>query len=256
MVFSFAVLVARSPAHAQGNEVPAGYQPVLDEAIREFAQGNYVESLTLFREAHAIWPNARAARAVGRCQYELGDYVAAHRWLLDALDMGVRPLDGAQRQETEQLLWRVREHLARYTISTDPRSAIVRVDGELVAPDADGSIVLSLGPHTLEASATGFMDVRQQVLAEALRDERIELRLAPLVASTPEPVVRMTSEPTPRADTPTYKKWWLWTSVAGAVAVAAVATVLLVRRDEPEAPRPAGGSTGVAIGVPGSVAAP
>jgi hypothetical protein len=253
-----AVLLASSQAHAQANETPpAGYQPVLDEAIKEFAVGNYVESLTLFREANEAWPNARAMRAIGRCQYELGDYVASHHALLEALDMGVRPLDGAQRQETEQLLWRVREHLARYTVRTDPRSASLRVDGEPVSLEADGSIVLTLGVHTLEASATGFMAARQQVTAEALRDEHIELRLAPLVARVAEPAEpELASVPAARSDRPTYKKWWVWTSVAGAVAVAAVATVLLVRRDEPEPARPSGGSSGVAIGVPGSVVAP
>jgi hypothetical protein len=246
----FVAVCAASPARAQLGEdqPPPNYQPVLDEAIREFAIGNYLESLTLFRDAQKLWPNARASRAIGRCLYELGEYVAANAALEDALNTPVRPLDASQRPETEKLLRRVREHLASYTIVTEPSSALIRVDGAHATPDAAGRIVLPVGIHAIEASATGFMPAQREVTVESQQDERIQLALVPLVV--PEPPSEA-AEPLSRADQPLRKKkWWLWTSVAGVAVVAAVATMFIVGRDKPEPERPTGGTSGIAIGVP------
>jgi hypothetical protein len=229
IAYAFVVLfVLCAPAHAQ--DAPPNYQPVLDEAIREFGLGNYVESLALFRDAQRTWPNARALRAIGRCQYELGEYAAALGSLEEALKTSVRPLEAGQRLETEHLLQRVREHLARYTIVTDPQSATVRVDGVVVTPDERGQVL------------------HREVTAVAQRDERVELRLVPLITESNEP--RATTESVAHEDRPSRKKWWLWTSVAGAAVVAAVATAVIVTRDDPRPERPSGGTSGVAIGVP------
>jgi PEGA domain len=248
----FVVASAASLTRAQldGDQPPPNYQPVLDEAIREFAVGNYVESLTLFRDAQKLWPNARASRAIGRCHYELGEYVAANAALEDALSTHVRPLDASQRPETEKLLRRVGEHLASYTIVTEPSSALIRVDGALVTPDAAGRVLLPVGSHAIEASATGFMSVQREVTVESRQDERIQLALVPLVAPEPASEPSVAAEPLSRADQPLRKKWWLWTSVAGAALVAAAATVFIVGRDKPEPERPSGGTSGIAIGVP------
>jgi hypothetical protein len=247
IAYALVVLFALcAPAHAQ--EAPPNYQPVLDEAIREFGLGNYVESLTLFRDAQRIWPNARALRAIGRCQYELGEYAAAQGSLEEALKTSVRPLEAGQRLETEHLLQRVREHLASYTIVTDPPSATVRVDGVVVTPDERGQVLLPIGLHSVEASATGYLPGHREVTAVAQRDERVELRLVPLIAESSAP--RATADPVAHEDRPSRKKWWLWTSVAGVVVVAAVATAVIVTRDDPRAERPSGGTSGVAIGVP------
>jgi tetratricopeptide (TPR) repeat protein len=248
LAYALVVLLALyAPAHAQVAP-PPNFQPVLDEAIREFALGNYVESLALFREAQRAWPNARALRAIGRCQYELGDYVAAHASLEEALATSVRPLDAAQRLETEHLIERVREHVARYTIVTDPPAASLRVDGVAVTPDANGRVLLPLGLHSVEASATGYLPGHREVSAVAQRDERLEMRLVPLVTETSEAVE--TADPVTHEDRPRRKKWWIWTSVAGAAAAAAVATAVILTRDEPKADLPSGGTSGVAIGVP------
>jgi tetratricopeptide (TPR) repeat protein len=249
-----------SSARAQVDATPpAGYQSVVDEAIAEFSAANYPESLALFQQAQQLWPSARSARAIARCHYELGDYVAAMEAASAALETRVRPLDASQRAETERLVTRIREHVARFTIVTEPTTAKLRIDGAPATVDADGALFVTLGTHTFEASATGYMPAQRDVQAGPNQDERIELTLSPLVAreeasEAAEPY-RSTDAPTD-GDRPLRKKWWLWTSIAGAVAVAAVATALIVTREPPDPERPSGGTSGVAIGVPSAAANP
>jgi len=46
---------------------------------------------------------------------------------------------------------------------------------------------------------------------------------APLATPSPAPSLTLTATPPPRHETPTYKKWWVWTLVGVAVAGGAAA---------------------------------
>jgi hypothetical protein len=249
------LFVVCAPVRAQViGAQPDGYQSLLQQASRAFSRGDYRESLGMFRAANRQWPNARALRAIGGCEAALGDYAAANVSLQDALHTRVRPLDAAERSETERLLMSVRDHLARYTVITVPSDAEVRVDGVPLTPNESGAMVLALGVHSIEASAKGYMPMQREVVAEAGSDERVELSLIPLLPPTSVQTSfagdRDDHSPRPRRKK---KKWWLWASVAGAVVAGGVATAVMVTHDGPGPARPNGGSSGIAISVPPSV---
>lgn len=263
------LLALCAPARAQViGAQPASYQPLVSAAAQAFSRGNYREALELFRDANERWPNALALRAIGGCLFGLADYVEAHAALEQALRSKVRPLDPTQRSETAGLLGRVREHVARYVIVTSPATARVSVDGAYVTLDESGHIAVTPGAHTLEASATGYTPARRELQADAGSLESVVLRLIPLAALAPTPMQVVPARPStaqePSARSTSYesrsdaarphkplrKKWWVWSSVAGAVVASGIVAAVLVLHDKPGPARPEGGSTGIAISVP------
>ncbi len=254
LAYALLVLFALcAPASAQLGRTsppPPKYQPLIDNAVRAFQRGRFQDSLDMYRDAHDMWPNARALRAVGRCQYELGDYLGAYATINEAMSTHVRPLDGNQRQETEVLLRRVREHLGRLVVLTDPSSAQVHIDGITPSREDDGSYMVEAGTHSIEASATGYLATQRDVDVPAQGEQRVELKLASLVAQAATPRMPANDYDPGRSDEPLRKKWWVWASAGAAVVAAAVVTGVLVSRDDPAPKRPGGGTSGVAIGVP------
>jgi tetratricopeptide (TPR) repeat protein len=227
--------VAAPPSTGENDGAPPGYQEAADLAVDEFAHGNYLEARARFQKAHAIWPNARSLRALGYCEYELKNYVAALELLRAALASQVRPLSAGQRQETEQLEARTRGYVARYVITTVPAEARLTLDGVDLTLDAQRATTMNMGQHTLEASAASYETVRRTLLAEGGSEKTLLLELPPIEA----PVAAAPIEE--RRDEPLRKKWWLWTSV-GVVVVAGVTAGLVAALHDPGTLDPSGGT--------------
>jgi hypothetical protein len=223
--------------------VPPEYDQEVDRGLDEFEAGNFAEARSRFSKAHAIFPNARTFRALGKAEYELKNYSESARYFELALASEVRPLTAEQRVEAQRLLDNTRAYLSRYSISTAPPDATLLLNGNPVQLASDGTLQLSVGDHVLEASAEGYVAVRRELQVMGGETRQLSIELRPIVTETSPIVAPMPSAP--RDDrTPLRKKWWLWTGVAGVVAGGVVASVLLLRRDrEPE--QRLGGNTGV-----------
>jgi tetratricopeptide (TPR) repeat protein len=229
-----AVTHVSSPA----DQPPAAYAAAADLGFQEFEQGNYAEARARFLEAHRLWPNARSLRALGQCEYELRNYVAAIDLLQQALASAVRPLLGESRTDAEQLLRQARAYVARYQLETKPRDVRILIDGVDTVLDASGAVLLGVGPHILEVQAEGYQPRRRELQVEGNADRLIPIELQPVTR-------RAAIDP---HDEPLHKKWWLWASVATVVA-AGVATGLAVALHHPEPEPASGGSSGIVINV-------
>jgi hypothetical protein len=232
-----------SEAGAEAAGAPPGYREAADLAVEEFSRGNYLEARARFEKAHEIWPNARSLRALGYCEYELKNYVAALRRLRAALASQVRPLAGSLRQETEQLEALTRGYVARYVIQTVPSDARLSLDGLELVLDAQRAVQMSIGEHTLEGSATGYQSVRRVLHAEGGSDRTLSIELPREVEASTLPSEDKHDEQQPLRTT-----WWLWTGV-GAVVVAGVTAGLIAALQDPGTRDASGGNTGVSLQV-------
>lgn len=234
---------AEQSADKSAEQSPA-YRETIAQALNEYELAHYEEARTLFAKAHAIAPSARTWRGLGMAEFELRNYLASIDDLEQALRDPVRPLTGTLRTETEALLQRAKEFIARVELELQPAGSSVAVDGTPVERQTDGSLTLTVGDHVLEVSAPGHLSERRRLSLVGGRTERVQIILAQESAAAPP-------HSTPPADTPrrpVYKNPWLWVGV-GVVVVGAVALgVGLSVRDDKET-KPIQGSPEVGGGL-------
>jgi hypothetical protein len=211
-------------ARAQEPPDPAHYQMLIDEGIREYGLHNFAEARSLLMRAQVHFPNARALRAIGMAEFELGNYAASASALTAALASERRPLDEAQRSEAEQLLERAENFLTHVTVFARPWPSEVQVDGVPVTLAPGGELVLEIGDHELRFMLRGHLEERRRVRAVGNEWLSIQVSLLPLIvtpfaeSSVGPRVLPMQEEPlSPR-------RRWIWSSVL--LVSAALATGL------------------------------
>lgn len=225
---------ASNPFGADDASMQDAYRKAIQDGVAEYDAHHFEEALGYFRNAHRLNPNARTFRGIGMTSFELRDYVTAMRNLLAALEDKRKPLSAEQRKETQELLERCRMFVARYTLTVSPASARVTVDAKAAEYQPDGTILLGLGEHLVEARAEGY--TRRSLSVQVRGGERNELFLTldlvkpvssalpalPAPASPPGVVTTTAAPPPPVSNLAA--KAWLWTS-AGAALLAAGAGV-------------------------------
>jgi hypothetical protein len=239
---------------AESKPLPAGYREAFVAGVDEFERRNYEEARALLLEAHAKYPNARTLRSLGMVEFELRHYRQSLAYLDEALVHPERPLDAPMRTQVQNLHDRARRFVGAYHITLTPPDAQLRVDGvrhevrHEVRHDVhhegrpeDGVLVLDVGGHMLEASATGHATVTRR-LSVAGGDER-ELRIT-------LPRLTQAAEREPAQDAGWLRSPLLWVSV-GVVVVAAAVGVAVASQD-PGVSSPSGGNTNFVLTVPGS----
>lgn len=174
LAVGLAAALAVTSAAAQDAE-PAEYRALIESAVTEFAAHNFPEARALFRRAHAIHPNARTLRGLGMSSFELRDYADSVRMLRLALADERQPLTDEQRAQTEALLARADAYVGRFRLEGVPDDATVRVDGASVAREDDGTLLLSLGVHELEASVGDQVTHHGRVEVEGGENEALSL---------------------------------------------------------------------------------
>ena len=226
-------------------EQSPAYRETIAQALNEYDLAHYEEARSLFSKAHAMAPSARTWRGLGMAEFELRNYLSCIEDLEQALHDPVRPLSGALRAETEALLTRARDFVARVELNLQPAiGSSLSVDGAPAERRLDGSLLLPVGEHELEASAPGYLSARRKLSLVGGRTERVQITLARETAAAP-------ASATPPADTPrrpVYKNPWLWVGVGVAVASAVALGVGLGLREDP-APETVKGSPEVGGGL-------
>jgi hypothetical protein len=221
---------APDKAGSSAEQSPA-YREAITQALNEYDFAHYEEARTLFAKAHAIAPSARTWRGLGMAEFELRNYLACIDDLEQALRDPVRPLPGELRAETEALLTRARDFVARVELNVQPAvGSSLWVDGAPAERRLDGSLLLPVGEHVLEASAPGYLSERRKLSLVGGHTERVQIMLAREAAQGP-------ASGAPPADTPkrpVYKNPWLWVGVGVAVVGAVALGVGLGLREDPE----------------------
>ncbi|HVZ35900.1 MAG TPA: tetratricopeptide repeat protein [Polyangiaceae bacterium] len=236
-----------SPARAQGEPEPPGYREIVREALSEYQAKNFPEARALFEEAHRLYPNARTLRGLGMTSFELRQYVESVDFLEQALASTVKPLEGPLRAETERLLSRARRFVGKLSLSVEPATTEVLLDGHHVDYKAGVPLLLEMGDHTLTFQAPGYVPETRSLTVRGRESETWTVTLAPVplpepvaAAPAPGPVVQETVDRAERVDhgerpskPPLYKNPWLWTAVGVVVVGAAVAASVLATRAPP-----------------------
>ena len=106
VLVALALLGGVSIASAQTQGAPPAYRGLVDTAIEESGAGRWAEARALFRQAHALYPNARTLRGIGMSSFEVRDYAECLRMLTASLTHPVNPLTEEQRVQVTELLTR------------------------------------------------------------------------------------------------------------------------------------------------------
>jgi hypothetical protein len=99
---SVAAAQVAAPETTEANS--RAYAKAIEQAVRAFNEGRFVEARTHFGQAHALWPSARTWRGLGSTDFELGHYEEAVQELSQALRDPRGALSPALRTQTEQTL--------------------------------------------------------------------------------------------------------------------------------------------------------
>jgi tetratricopeptide (TPR) repeat protein len=231
-------------AIAQEPAEPEAYRTAIDEAVVEFGARRFEEARALFARAHALLPNARTHRGLGMAEFELRNYGECIKHFEAALSSSVRPLDDALRADTEELLARTNNFVARFVLQATPAPSHVTVDGLALELNQQGKTVLVLlaGEHVIEMEAPGFAPVKRQLSAKG--GEATTLHV--LFNRPAQTAAAAAPRDEPKAERRWYKSPWLWTAVGVVAAGAITGTVLALKRDDGP-PDSYGGSANVVL---------
>jgi hypothetical protein len=183
-------LVTTAPVAAQGVETTGAteddqYRRLLEEAIAEYEAGRYAEARALFGRAHERSPNARTLRGIGMAAFEMREYAESLRALSAALTDRRRPLTDEQRGHVQSLIDRSNAYVGRYRVTLAPADAQLRVDDEAAPLGDDGTLLLSLGEHAVEARCPGCATQRRTLQVRGGEDEELRFDLASVDLGAP-----------------------------------------------------------------------
>ena len=153
-------LALAASASAQEAAEPATYRPLIDRALGESRQSHWEEARALFRRAAEIYPNARAFRGLGMTSFELRDYTESVRALRASLSHEVQPLTAEQHAQAEGLLSQALLFVGSYSLEV-PSGVTVMIDDRPVSREPDGTILLALGDHHVQARAEDGQSIRR-----------------------------------------------------------------------------------------------
>jgi hypothetical protein len=241
LVLAFVLIVLGGPAYAahgaksaiepfdpEDIAVRESYRKAITEGVAEYDAGRFEEALSCFRRAHQLSPNARTFRGIGKAAFELRDYVVAIRNLTAALNDARKPLSDDQREEIQDLLDRGRLFVAIYTLKLAPPGAQVFLDGTAAELQPDGSLMVGLGAHTVEARAEGYQRRSLSLKVRGGERKSLSLTLEPRlpvnaqarVADAPG-VVGLAESAPEKPSNRTAVKWFVGSGASALLAVAA-----------------------------------
>ncbi|MDD9971836.1 MAG: PEGA domain-containing protein [Myxococcales bacterium] len=221
----------------QARAEPAGYRPLVKEAVDEFSSGNVAEARALFARAHELYPNARTHRGMGLADFELRNYVECIRQLRAALTSEVRPLDPVLRSEAEEVLARARGFVGQVVVDAKPAESRVLLDGVPVPARGKQPFLALPGDHVVRVEAPRHVPQQRKLKVKGGKKLRVALALQPVAGR------RDRAE---KEEAAWYESPWLWTA-ALAVAAGAVTTGVVLANGSDTTQQPWGGSTGVVI---------
>lgn len=167
IVSAFAVgaaLLCASTAFAQQADFDAQVQHGI--ALRESNQSD-----AALEHLRRVWETTRYPRALAQIavtEQTLGRWVEADRSFREVLALSAHPWVQQNRARIEQSLATVGEHIGEFEVSGVPPGTELWVDDQRMATTPlAAALRLTVGTHTLELRASGFVTARRTVLINA-----------------------------------------------------------------------------------------
>lgn len=226
---------------------------LIREGIELRREHDDYRALELFRQAHSLDPNPRAAAQLGFCEQAVGHWVDAELHLKAALDKGkTDKWIRANREFLEESLKEVRTHIGFLRVRGVPQGAQLFVNGSSVGTlPLEEPLRLNEGTYDVSASSEGYETSAQKATLASSRQTDLFFRLVKTpVASEPELASKGTaaasSKPSleasladstaPEAVERTSTRWpWIAGGLA-AVAGAVVLFFVLSGTEDPKCP--------------------
>jgi PEGA domain-containing protein len=184
--FVLSLLLLPALAYAQpSSQAMEQYRSVATQGQDAFNRRDFAEARRLWLSARDILPNPRVYRLLGRAAGALEDHADAVRMFrlsLSVPDNG-NPLSPRHRQEVErELLPASLARVGELTIELAPADAQILVDGR-PAQVEEGSLLLSVGAHTLQVQREGYTTREERVDVRAGMREPLRIELAQAAVS-------------------------------------------------------------------------
>jgi hypothetical protein len=167
------------------------------KGIAAFNHERFGEAAEEFEEAYRLSPSYKVLYNIGQVDVALGKSVEAIDAFERYLQEGKTAVSVARQQEVREAIAKEKARIGSITVRTEPTGADIRLDGRVVgSTPLDHPILVTIGPHTIEATIAGrpsrIRDV--QVVGGGELDLEIALEAPPL-PEAPKEVPEPTSAP-------------------------------------------------------------
>lgn len=224
------------------------------EGVELRRQGRAAEALPKFQAAYDQSHTPRASAQLGLCEFALDRWVNAEEHIRESLAARSDPWIRGKREQLEDSLRSLREHLARLEIEDAPELAGVTIAEKFRGTVAASPFWIVPGKAKVTIEAAGFRTFEQEITVAKAETKILKVTLISASVAPPSPPVARPVPPVapPEADpivggigesVPAEEtsggggRHWGWYALGGSVvAGVAIAAVLLLGGSSPSSP--------------------
>ena len=192
MVAMFVAVAALSTVARAATEAEQA-EALIREGVQLRAHDKAADALVVFEKAYQVSRTPRTAAQLGLCELELGHFVAADRYLTEALAGPDHPWVRKNKATLKKSLDTARASIGELALVVSPPGAEVLVNGKPVEAALLGApLRLDKGTAELEVRAPGYQPARETIVVAGGKSEQRTFALAlepkPVLAA-PAPAV-------------------------------------------------------------------
>jgi hypothetical protein len=151
-----------------------------EAAVTLHKQWLLTDAVTRYEQALEHWDHPQIRFHLARAQEKMGDIVAAHESLFQALRWGMDPFTPEEAVMAREMLQRLEASLARLEADCDEPGAQVFLDGKpWFACPGRGRAMLRPGEHAIIARKPGYFTLTRSVSLMPAKRATAEIRLSP-----------------------------------------------------------------------------
>lgn len=180
LLVALLTLASVAPAVAQG-EPETEARLLFESAVVSMQNGRCADAIEMLERSLELVERVSTAYNLAVCRQASGQPLEAGRLYEAILEGRYGTADEETRRQSTEFLAAVRSEVATLRIHTlETPTARVTVDGrEVTMNGGSGEVQLDPGEHIVRATATGHVDVDQQVLLARGAQQIVRLTLAP-----------------------------------------------------------------------------
>lgn len=139
------LLLVCVPLRSSAQERP--FEELVAEGVEEFNAGRFPEARALLLQADSLKSTARTQRALGMVEFDLRNYLAAVRYLRNALMHPLDQLTTKQRTDVDRLIVRALAFLGQFELRPSSKGVRVLLEGEVLE---ERPMLVPIGSHELQ----------------------------------------------------------------------------------------------------------